>query len=152
MEPMKQDAFKAMDWDFSTGVAGDWSAERPVLLILHTNVFDGLVGKDYEFDSGHLLLGKGYEWDGSSVVKDTDACRLASGFHDATYDAIARAHGFTWLWRLILRLIADVLYARICYVNGMSLLRAVGRFIGLRIGGGWVIVTKTLKGRTANGE
>lgn len=114
-----------------TGGPGDWHLTENVIIHLGGRTFEGLEGEEFCFTGHDLCISCGFTWDGSSVVQDTDACRLPSLFHDVVYRAIETGD-LSRRQRRRLRRRADKMYVWACELRGMWGIRAGLRFWGLR--------------------
>ncbi|MFA5526677.1 MAG: hypothetical protein WC992_07625 [Acholeplasmataceae bacterium] len=132
MRPLAHDSRKPLAEAFALGQPGSWQVELPIILDLHDTRLAGLSGPGFLFEASCLYLHRGYRWDGSSGVRDSEMCLVASAFHDAAVEAIDQSD-LGWVARWRLRRWADWQYGRICAVNGMAAPRAGGRFLGLRV-------------------
>lgn len=132
MRVIEQDCLEPMRQLFALGRPGSMQVVVPVRLLLHDSRLHGLSGPGFAFENDALHLGTEFWWDGSSGVRDSELCWLASAFHDAAVAAIDHS-GLGWLERRRLRRWADLMYGRICRANGMSLPRAGLRVVGLRV-------------------
>ena len=137
-EYIEIDAMNKADWpkffDCISGGPGKWQVEQYVRLWLHTIRFKGLRGHFYGFLGESLMVAPLTRRNGSSVVKDTPACLMASLFHDLACGAI-RSMSASRFTKWCLRRDADLFYRKICIAQGMWGIRADIRFAGLRLGG-----------------
>ena len=82
---------------------------------------------------GHLLVKRGYAWDGpSGPTLDTRNFMRGSLVHDALYQLMRQEHLSFVRWREV----ADRELRRMCLEDGMSRLRAWWVYRAVRIGGG----------------
>jgi len=129
---------------------GDWAQEThdphgyvygvDIATDLHTSAFDGLHGNKYRVSLGMLRTKAGIWWNGSNVVKDLPSCLWASFVHDQLCDGINHSHHSAWK-KASLRRKADAYYGAMCHCQGMWGIRAVIRFIGLRLAAPWGMVS-----------
>jgi len=87
----------------------------------------------FEVDSNIIYLYKGFSWDGSSGVKDTKYCMVASAVHDALCHMNDKLYSGSD-WRRT-RKKADKEYKRLCIEHGMTGIRGNIRYAGIRIYG-----------------
>lgn len=133
--------------EWRTGEAGDWQTARPLCIILPDHTFNGLTGVGYSFLGSDLLIGGGFEWNGSDFVADTHACGIPSLFHDVACEALEGAR-LSWWKRWKLRRLADKWYAIACDLRGMLGGRSGVRFWGLRFfGSAWGMLKRIRKER-----
>lgn len=82
---------------------------------------------DYELRGGVLTLAAGFQWNGSDIAPDTDACRRGSAVHDALCRAMnLYLIGPHWQGP------ADAVYRAMLVEDGMARVRAWWRHRGLR--------------------
>jgi hypothetical protein len=79
-------------------------------------------------NDGAITVRPGFEWDGSTFVRDTQACTRASLFHDVLCLMIKRGE-----LPKQQRKRADLLYRRWCIEDGMPRHEANFRYLGLSI-------------------
>ena len=84
------------------------------------------------FADGHIVIRKGYAWDGpSGPTIDTKNFMRGSLVHDAIYGLMRQG-----LLKKDNRGAADLLLRRMCKEDGMSSIRAWWVYRGVRLGGG----------------
>lgn len=136
---MSYDIQSRIDWieeELCIGIGGRWKARTDFDLTLHMHEFDGMFGAYWSIRDGILHVRRGLKWNGSNVVNDTEACLMASLFHDCVCGYITRMdRGWLDSWRM--RKQADFWYARYCKWQGFTGIRAFIRYIGLRLRSLW---------------